>query len=125
MIPNDPYNVVSSGNYLDWRRDTQTMKEIAATNNASFNVASEGGSFTPEYVVGAACSANLFRTLGVSPILGGGFLESEDRQNAPYVAVISYRLWQQRFEGAPDVTHRQIRLDENNYSIVGVMPKGF
>ena len=124
LIPTDAFNVVSPGNYRDWRRDTKTMKEIAAYREMSFNLASKSRSFAPERIEGVECSANLFSTLGVSPVIGRVFLDSEDKQNAPYVAIISYQLWKQRFAGSSTVLHRQIRLNENNYSIVGVMPKG-
>ena len=70
----------------------------------------------PAYVL-----ATTFATLGVNPMLGRGFLPQVDAYGARKVAVISYRLWQQRFGAAPDVLHRQIRLDGENHEIVGVM----
>src|SRR5581483_5148050 len=79
----------------------------------------------PLRIHGALCSANLFETLGIAPALGRGFREEEDTPGAPYVAVISYGMWKQRFAGSPNVIHRQIRLDGNTYNIIGVMPKGF
>lgn len=125
VIPDDPYNMVAPGNYLDWKRDARNFKQIAATGGMSFNLSSSSESFTPQRVPGALCSANLFETLGVRPIVGRSFREQEDRPGAPRVAIISYGLWKQRFAGSPDVIHQQIRLDENNYNIIGVMPPGF
>jgi predicted permease len=121
----EPYNLVAPGNYLDWRRDAHSFQQIAATREISFNFSSKGQALTPERIPGSACSANLFQTLEVSPTIGRGFQEHDDQPNSPYVAVISYEIWKQRFGGSPDVLHQQIRLDENNYSIVGVMPEGF
>ncbi len=125
VIPNGTYNAVAPGNFLDWQRGSKNFEQIAATRNHSFNLASSSRSFTPVRVSGALASANLFQTLGVAPILGRTFREEEDRHGAPYVAIISYSLWKQRFAGSPSVLHRHIRLDENNYDIIGVMPEGF
>ncbi len=125
VLPDDPYNLAAAGNYLDWRRDAKNFDRIAASVPRSFNLSSSSESFTPQRVPGALCSANLFDTLGVEPILGRRFREKEDRPGAAYVAVISYGLWKQRFAGSADVIRQHIRLDENNYNIIGVMPEAF
>ena len=125
VVDNEPYNVVAPASYRDWRREAHSFKQIAATREMSFNLSSKSQAFTPQRIPGSACSANLFKTLEVSPSIGRGFQEKDDQPNSPYVAVISYELWKQRFAGSREVLHRQIRLDENNYSIVGVMPEGF
>lgn len=122
-VPNAPYNNVAVANYLDWRRDTTTFAQIAAAKEVAFNLSSKGNTFTPLRIFGAACSANLFGTLGVSPVLGRTFREAEDKPGAPPVAIISYGLWKQRFAGSRDVLQRRIRLDDVEYNIVGVMPK--
>lgn len=122
-IPNDPYNNVAVANYLDWRHDTTTFAQIAASKEVTFNLSSKGNGFTPQRIFGATCSANLFATLGVSPVLGRTFREAEDKPGAPPVAIISYGLWKQRFAGSKDVLHRRIRLDDVEYNIVGVMPE--
>ena len=123
VIPNSPYNNVAPGNYLDWRRDTATFQEIAASEEAEFNLSSRGQAFTPQRIHGAAVSANLFKSLGVLPVLGRTFRAAEDQRNSPPVAIISYGLWKQRFAGSRNVLHRQIRLDDIDYSIAGVMPQ--
>ena len=125
VLPNDPYNDVAPGNYLDWSRVARNFEQIAATTGKSFNLSSSSESFSPQRVPGALCSANLFETLGIQPVIGRTFRRDEDRPGAPYVVVISYALWKQRFAGSPDILHQEIRLDENNYRIIGVMPQGF
>jgi predicted permease len=125
VLPDDPYNDVAPGNYLDWRRDARNFEQMAATTGKSFNLSSSSESFAPQRVPGALCSANLFETLGVRPVIGRTFRGDEDRPGAPDVAVISYALWKQRFAGSPEVIHQEIKLDENNYKIIGVMPQGF
>lgn len=107
VLPEDPYNEVAPGNYLDWKRDAKTFEEIAATTGRSFNLSSSSETFAPQRIPGALCSANLFQALRVEPVLGRTFREDEDRPGAPYVAVISYGLWKQRFAGSPDVINRR------------------
>jgi len=121
----EPYNSVAPANYLDWRRDARQFEQIAACGNDEFNLASTSGEFTPERVDGSFISDNLLPTFGVQPLLGRNFRPEEDRPGAPRVALISYGLWQRRFAGAPDVMGRPIRLDSEDYQIIGVLPRWF
>jgi len=125
VIGEAPFNPVAPANFLDWQRDARDFEQIAATGETAFNLASQTGSFVPERIDGSYCSANLFTTLGVAPAVGRTFRSEEDRPGAAHAAVISYDLWQRRFAGSRDVIHRQIRLDDEQYDIVGVMPRGF
>jgi predicted permease len=125
VVGEQPFNVVAPANFLDWQKQAHSFEQMAASGETAFNLASATGSFTPQRIDGSYCSANLFDTLGVTPVLGRSFREEEDRPGAARVAVISYDLWQHRFGGALDVIHRQIRLDSELYNIVGVMPRNF
>jgi len=112
----------SPPNYADWRERSRAFQEIAAFSPASFFLRSDEETIQ---VQGAQVSANLFRTLGVSPLLGRGFDEAEDAPGAPRVAVISHALWQARFGGAADAVGSSIALDDGRYTVVGVMPPDF
>jgi putative ABC transport system permease protein len=125
VVGEEPFNVVAPANFLDWQKQAQSFEQMAASGESAFNLASATGSFTPERIDGAYCSANLFATLGVSPVLGRSFRDDEDRPGAARVAVISYDLWQHRFGGSANVIRRPIRLDSEQYDIVGVMPRSF
>jgi len=125
VVGEEPYNSVAAGNFLDWQKDAHSFEQMAASGETAFNLASATGSFTPERIDGAYCTANLFDTLGVTPDLGRPFRAEEDRPGAAHVAIISYDLWQHRFGGARDIIHHQIRLDGEQYDIVGVMPRNF
>ncbi|MBX6365430.1 MAG: ABC transporter permease [Gemmatimonadetes bacterium] len=83
------------------------------------------GGDRPERVRSAAVSANLFRVLGVSPVLGRGFTAAEDAPGGERVAVLGYGLWQRRFGGDPAVLGRTVMLSGRPYTVVGVMPRGF
>ena len=121
----DPYNYVSPGHFLDWQKESTSFEGIAAAASGALNLSSPKNIFEPQRVDACLCSQSVFSTLGIPPLLGRGFRPDEDRTGAARVAVISYRLWQHRFGGSPDVIHRQIRLDGENSEIVGVMPRGF
>jgi putative ABC transport system permease protein len=84
------------------------------------------GKSKPERVWGMVATANYFDVLGVRPILGRGFLPSEDEKpgGAP-VAVISYRLWQTHFGANPNVVGQSIEINQHPYTIVGVTPAVF
>jgi macrolide transport system ATP-binding/permease protein len=79
-----------------------------------------------ELATGSMVSANYFDAMGVRPILGRGFLPGEDvGRNAHAVTVISYRLWQEKFRGDPDIIGRQQNLNGVPFTIVGVAPEAF
>jgi predicted permease len=79
---------------------------------------------TPERVIGAKVTANYFDVMGTAPLVGRVFTPSEDQPGADRVAVISYRLWQRRFGGAP-LVGRDIRLNATSYMVIGIMPAAF
>ena len=90
------------------------------------------GQDQPERLEGQRVSAPYFRVLGVSPIMGRDFEESEDRLNGPNVVVLSDKLWRRRFASDRAIIGRQIKLDEsrgfaqdNMYTVIGVMPGSF
>src|SRR5713101_6024691 len=79
-----------------------------------------------ERTTGSIVSANYFDAIGVPPMLGRGFLPSEDQgQSAHPVAVISYQLWRGRFRGDPQIVGKTQRLNGIIHTIVGVAPEGF
>jgi len=82
------------------------------------------GSGTPERVTANRASSDLFRVLGMQPMLGRGFTPEEELPGHP-VAVISYGLWQRRFGGSRDALGQTIDLDRQPYTILGVMPQSF
>src|SRR5205814_3732159 len=101
-------------------------KEMAFwTGPNDFNLVTQDGS---ERVRESYASSSLFRLLRVEPQLGRGFLAGEDREKGPQTAVISHRLWQERFGGNPEAVGQSLTVDtygRRTYSIVGVMPPGF
>jgi putative ABC transport system permease protein len=79
----------------------------------------------PERFDGQSVSAAYFRALGVAPALGRDFQAADDRFKGPHVTILSDALWRRRFAGDSAIVGRQITLDGDLYTVIGVMPRGF
>ena len=99
---------VSDGEVNDYRRRASTLSEVAAWDDGQVNLTGDGD---PERVSAGSVTANLFSTLGVSPIRGRVFTEAEDVPNGPKVVVIGYGLWQRRYAGDPAIVGRSIQIN--------------
>jgi putative ABC transport system permease protein len=78
-----------------------------------------------ERVDGQLVSARYFQVLGVAPALGRDFQQAEDRRAGPSVVVLSDALWRRRFGGDRNLVGHEIRLNDQNYTVIGIMPRGF
>jgi predicted permease len=116
----DPWGF-SYPSFLDAKRESRTVA-LAAWTYGGGTISNPGEA---EYADGIQISEELLPVLGVTPILGRNFAHDEDRVGGGPVAIISYGLWQRRFEGNPGVVGRSIVLDKKNYTIVGVTPANF
>ena len=105
-----------------WRERSTVFQDLATWTTASLNLT---GSGNPERISGLRASANLFPLLGVKPVIGRAFSAEEDHTGNNRVAVISYGLWQRRFAGDLNVTGKSLMLNDQSYSVIGVMPRGF
>jgi putative ABC transport system permease protein len=103
--------------YEDYAQQTEVFDAVAAYSNQSFNVTT--GS-EPERIRGAYVSANLFPMLEVQPSIGRVFTRDEQR-----VVVLSDGFWQRRFAGDRGVINQTVTLDNESYTVIGVMPPGF
>ena len=78
-----------------------------------------------EIVRGQAVSGGYFVGVGVSPTLGRGIIDADDKPGAPPVVVLSHQYWQERFGANPAVIGQQLKLNETSFTIIGVMPPAF
>ena len=115
-------NVASPANYLDWKRQTQTLDPLAALVQIQLNLTSEGD---PVELDAQYVTTNFFDTLGVQPARGRGFTEEEGQTGKDQVAVLSHNLWQQRFGGSDEVLGRAITLNGRSFTVIGIMPAEF
>jgi predicted permease len=117
-----PRNTPAPANYVDWKTQNQVFEDIAATDSRSFNLTGDG---EPQKVEALGVTANFFPLLGVKPVLGRAILPEEDKPEANKVAMLNYGLWQQRYGGERNIVGREILLNGEKYTVVGVMPPGF
>lgn len=114
---------VSYPDYQDWRSQNQSFEEIAALKFASFNLS---GVAEPERVTGEYVTATYFPVLRATALHGRTFLLEEDTfANPQKSVVISHGLWQRRFASNPNLVNQTIRLNEESYLVVGIMPENF
>ncbi|MDQ2842786.1 MAG: ABC transporter permease [Acidobacteriota bacterium] len=116
-------NPVSAPNYLAWRTHTRLFVEVAAADE--YRTASLTGQGQPETVSDAAVSPNYFKVFGVSPQLGRSFVAGEDRPGRDHVLILSHGLWEGRFASDPSIIGRTVRVDREDYVVVGVMKADF
>ncbi|MEN3333754.1 MAG: putative transport system permease protein [Blastocatellia bacterium] len=83
------------------------------------------GPAEPARLEGQRVSASYFRVLGVLPILGRDFQASDDQFRGPKVAILSDALWRRRFGSDSTIVGRQVKLDDDGYTVIGVMPSAF
>lgn len=114
---------VRAANFVDWRERTHVFEDIAwSMDNAPYFLT---GSGEPEAVLGYRFSANMFKVLGVQPLIGRTFSADEDKPGHDDVVVLSHKFWQEKFSGDRNVLGRSIMLSGRAYTVIGVMPPGF
>lgn len=116
-------NPVSVPNYLAWREANHVFADMAASDESRVvNLTFEG---RPEALHSAAVSANYFNILGVSPQLGRTFSDGEDTPGRDHVVVLSHDLWARSFGSDTSLVGRTIRVNREDYTVIGIMPASF
>ena len=113
---------ISYRNYQDWKRSGLPFSSVEAWGWASYLMR---GTDATEPVQGARVSDGFFRTLGVIPVLGRDFYPGEDKPGSSHTILITYASWQRRFGNDPSIVGRQIMLNNDSYTIIGVLPRDF
>ena len=106
--------------YLDLRRQARTLSAAEGLIGGEVNYATPQGE--PERLATLTVSHGLLPMLGIAPVAGRTFTPGEDRAGGPRVALVSESLWARSLGGSADVLGRTIHLDEQAYTVVGVMP---
>jgi putative ABC transport system permease protein len=112
--------IVSGAEFSAMRERRDVFAEVAGVRY--------GGGFTlvdgdvPQVIGGLTATANYLRVIGVTPAIGRGFLASDDVPGAPHVALVSHALWRRRFNADTALVGRTLHLNEETYTIVGVLP---
>jgi putative ABC transport system permease protein len=106
----------------DFRTRSRTIQSFAMYQGRANNLARPNAD--PELLVGVEVSANWFNLLGIQPQLGRVFVDGEDREGAPKVAILSDQIWRRDFNADPSLIGRPIRLNGEEVTVVGVIPAG-
>jgi putative ABC transport system permease protein len=115
-------NVVSAGDFLDWKAQNGVFQELAAITFWTFNLSASG---QPEQVIGMRVPPGLIsRVFARGPVLGRDFLPDEGVLGKDKVVILSNKLWVRRFGSDRNVIGRQIRIDGEPRTVVGVLPSG-
>ncbi len=120
----------SPANFADWQKRNHVFSEMGAYLSAGnksgggFDIVLTGSS-EPQRLKAVMCTGNLFRILGVNPLLGRTFGDEETFESDKHVAILSWQLWQGRFAGDQHIVGRTITLNSLPYDVIGVMPREF
>jgi putative ABC transport system permease protein len=119
-----PGNYTLTGpDFLDWQAQNRSLEGMSLYSRPQgFNASGAG---EPEQAAVRSTQANFFSLLGVEPLLGRAFLKGEDQAGQNRVAVLSYGFWQRHFGGREDAVGQALELNDEKYTVVGVMPAWF
>ncbi len=112
-------NSTSRANFRAWHDQNSSFQNMAAFSDQRLNLTGTGD---PEELSVQFVTPDFFKILGVDPLLGRTFLPEDDK--GP-VAVLSYGLWQRRFGGQASLVGNTITLNDEKYTVLGVMPPSF
>jgi putative ABC transport system permease protein len=125
----DQLGTSSIARYFAVRDQARSFESVGAFNGLACGVKTLGfdrSGTAAERILGQTVSPTMFQTLGVQPLMGRTFSDTEDQvdQVAP-VVLLSYRSWQRRFAGDPAIVGKTVTLDRAATTVIGVLPDGF
>jgi hypothetical protein len=107
----------------DIRRENTTLASLASWEGGLANLAASRGE--PDRVIQSLVSANFFDVVGIQPVLGRAFRPGEDVAGREHEVLLSDGLWRRRFASDPGIVGQSIRLDDEPYTVIGVMPASY
>jgi putative ABC transport system permease protein len=114
-------NGVSAGDFLDWQRQSTTFESMAAWTGAQMSLTTAA---QPEQVQAEIVTPSFLHVLGQPLLIGRDFLPEEGTLGKNLETVLTYRLWKNRFGGDPKILGQQVRMDGQQYTVVGVLAPG-
>lgn len=111
---------VSPPDFLDYRASNQTFELLAAMNNdpSPSNLSCD----RPHHVLVSVVTANFFQTLGITPVIGRDFAQSDEQFEIPQSVILGHSIWTAAFGSDPSIVGKTIRLDGSSVNVVGVLP---
>jgi putative ABC transport system permease protein len=117
----DGRNVVSPGDFFDWKQQNRVFQNLVAWDEWTFNLSVDG---RPQAERARVMTPGFFAMQGIPFSLGRDFLSEEGEQGKEHVVILTNRLWQERFGSDPSILGRQVRMDGAPYTVVGVLAAG-
>jgi len=120
-------NIISAPNYWDFKIQNHVFDDIAILDSSGrgYNLSSSRGGQEPEQVSGLRVSSNFFNVLGIAPLLGRTFLPEEEIRGKDQEVVLSYGLWKRRYGADTSLVGKTIKVDGEDFTVIGVMPSDF
>src|SRR5215472_860671 len=113
---------VSPANFLDWRAQARSFEGMSAYGFGQYTLT---GKERPEVIRMVAVTDGFFPLLHAHPLLGRAFVEGEDQAGRDHEVILSYDTWRNGFSANPEIVGSNIQLNEQAFTVVGVMPRGF
>ena len=117
-----PHFGSSPPDFRTLRQQNRTLDSLSAFYTTAFNLA---GDSQPERLLGLTVSAEYFRTFGVQPLMGRTFVPDDEQWGRHQVVALSEVLWRNRFHADPEIVGQTLRLNNEQYKVIGVIPKTF
>ena len=117
--PNGNSNVFSTPDYLEWKRQSSPVSQMAAVVG---DIHTFGTGEQAERISGFRVSSEIFSVLGISPALGRPFTAEEDRSGAGQFLLLSDGFWKKNFHADPNILGAKVTLDGAPYMVIGVLP---
>ncbi|HTG16990.1 MAG TPA: ABC transporter permease, partial [Blastocatellia bacterium] len=122
QAPPADFGGASPADFWDWQQQSQSFEQIVAISGGGFALT---GVEIPETFPGARVSTNFFEATHARPLMGRTFRPEDGSVKSPDTIVLSYRLWQQRYGGEATIIGRELLLNGEKHTVVGVMPARF
>jgi putative ABC transport system permease protein len=119
------YNIISAPDFWDYQTQTHAFERMAIFDSSGRGYNLSSTNREPEQVPGLRVTAGFFPLLGVKPILGRAFLPEEELPGKDREVILSYGLWKRRYGGDTAIIGHSIKVDGEDFAVVGVMPADF
>jgi len=112
---------VSPANFFDWKKQSASFEGMSAYGGSALTLTGVG---EPVQLQGTRVSSGYFEVVGVQPLIGRPFLAEEYEVGKEQEVILGHSLWRQRFGSDNSILNKTITLDDQPYTVVGVMPPG-
>src|SRR3954463_8070311 len=116
-------NIPAAQDYEDMRAAQKSFAMMAGyLNGSTINVSYNKN---PQRYTGAYITDELFRIVGVSPVLGRDFTAKDNKSGSPKTAILGDKIWRRDFNADPNIVGQSVTINGKGATIIGVMPPGF